>query len=61
MRRAVVLVLGKLGKKEYECGMFKLETMIEGERIKLNEKVNVLVTELESKILEKRQNLKLGT
>ena len=33
-------------KKEYECGMCKLEMMIEGERMRrmeLNGKVNVLV------------------
>ena len=38
--------------KEYECGMHKLEMMIESERrkiIKLNEIVNVLVVELEKR------------
>ena len=39
-----------LKKSEYECSMCKLEMMIEGEREKrmeIDEKVNVLVTELE--------------
>ena len=37
-------------RKKYECGMCKLEKVIEGERKKrmeIEEKVNVLVTELE--------------
>ena len=41
--RSVGLVLRKLRKK-YECGIFKLEMMIEGERkkrVELNERVNV--------------------
>ena len=45
-------------RKEYECGICKLEKMIESERKKrmeLEEKVDVLVDELEKKqILEKR-------
>ena len=46
-------------KKEYECGMCKLEMMTEGERKKrmnLNELVNFVVAELKmDKMLEKRQ------
>ena len=50
----MVLVLRKLGKRS----MSKLELIIEGGRMKrteLNEKVNVLVAELERKKNEKRE------
>ena len=40
MRRSVILVLRKPGKKKYECGICKLEMMIVGKRMKLNEKVS---------------------
>ena len=49
-------------RKEYECGICKLEKMIESERKKRMEENDVLVTELErDKMLEKRQKWKLGS
>ena len=47
-------------RKEYECGMYKLEKVIEGKRKKrmdIDEKVNVLVDELkmEKKVREKAE------
>ena len=54
----MVLVLRKL-RKNCECGTWKLEMMIEGERMKrmeLNVKFDVLVSELEGeKMLENWQ------
>ena len=43
-------MLRKLGEKKYECDMWNLEKVIKGEkkkRMEIDEKVNVLVAEIE--------------